>query len=49
MVFLNQLTTSAKLAARTLEAVCARIGKLLGAFTPQECASYFKNAGYNLT
>jgi transposase len=36
-------------AARTLEAVCARIGKLLGAFTPQECASYFKNAGYNLT
>jgi hypothetical protein len=36
-------------AARTLEAVCACIGKLLGAFTPQECANYFKNAGYNLT
>ena len=36
-------------AARTLETVCACIGKLLGAFTPQECANYFKNAGYNLT
>ena len=36
-------------AARTLEAVCDCIGKLLGAFTPQECANYFKNAGYNLT
>src|ERR1700730_7088639 len=23
------------------------MAKLLGAFTPQECANYFKNAGYN--
>ncbi len=36
-------------AARTIEAVCASIGQLLDAFTPQECANYFKNAGYGLT
>ncbi len=36
-------------AARTIEAVCAAIGQLLDAFTPQECANYFKNAGYELT
>ena len=35
-----------KCAARTVEAVCTAIGELLGAFTPQECANYFKNAGY---
>jgi len=38
-----------KAAARTQEAVCAAIGQLLDAFTPQECANYFKNAGYGLT
>ena len=38
-----------KTAARTLEAVCVAIGQLLDAFTPQECANYFKNAGYGLT
>jgi transposase len=35
-----------KAAARTVEAVCAAIGKLLGAFTKDECANYFKNSGY---
>jgi transposase len=35
-----------KAAARTVETVCAAIGQLLGAFTAQECANYFKNAGY---
>jgi transposase len=35
-----------KAAARTLEAVCAAIGQLLQAFSPQECANYFQNAGY---
>ena len=35
-----------KRAARTVEAVCATIGQLLQAFTPQECANYFQNAGY---
>ncbi len=35
--------------ARNPEAVCACIGQLLGNFTPQECANYFSNAGYQLT
>ena len=35
-----------KAAARTLEAICAAIGQILGAFTPQECANYFANSGY---
>jgi transposase len=35
-----------KAAARTIEAVCAAIGELLGAFTKNECANYFTNSGY---
>jgi len=35
--------------ARTVEAVCAAIGQLLGTFTPKECANYFANSGYPLT
>jgi transposase len=35
-----------KAAARTAEAICAAIGELLGTFTPQECANYFRNSGY---
>ena len=35
-----------KAAARTVEAICAAIGELLGAFTAEECANYFKNSGY---
>ena len=27
-------------------AVSAAIGQILKAFTPQECANYFENAGY---
>ena len=38
-----------KVAARTVEAVCAAIGQLLRTFTPNECANYFRNAGYGLT
>lgn len=38
-----------KAQARTVDAVCAAIGQLLGAFTPDECAYYFRNAGYELT
>jgi transposase len=38
-----------KAAARTIEAVCAAIGQLLQAFTPQECANYFEHAGYART
>jgi hypothetical protein len=35
-----------KAAARTAETVCTAIGELLGAFTKNECANYFKNSGY---
>ncbi len=38
-----------KCAERSVEAVCAAIGQVLGAFSPQECANYFKNAGYAQT
>lgn len=38
-----------KAAPRTLEAVCSALGELLGCFTAQECANYFKNSGYQLT
>jgi transposase len=38
-----------KCAARTIEAVCTAIGEILGAFTPEQCANYFKNAGYAQT
>lgn len=38
-----------KAAARTVEAVCAAIGQLLGTFTRDECANYFRNSGYGLT
>jgi transposase len=38
-----------KAAARSVEAVCAAIGQLLQAFTSQECANYFENAGYEPT
>src|ERR1700749_625920 len=34
-----------KAAARTLETVVAAIGELLDAYTAEECANYFKNAG----
>jgi len=38
-----------KAAARTVEALVAAIGELLGTYTAQECANYFANAGYQLT
>jgi transposase len=31
---------------RTVENVWRRIGSLLPAFKPQECANYFRNSGY---
>jgi putative transposase len=36
-----------KAAARSPNTVCAAIGELLNAFTPNECSNYFANAGYN--
>ena len=38
-----------KAAPRTLEAICAAIGQILGAFTPEECANYLANSGYSPT
>jgi transposase len=38
-----------KAAARTVEAVCAAIGEILQAFTPEECANYLTNSGYRRT
>jgi transposase len=38
-----------KAAPRTGEAICAAIGESLGAFTPEECANYFRNSGYSPT
>ena len=38
-----------KAAARTIDALCAAIGLILPAFTPDECANYLRNAGYALT
>ena len=35
--------------ARTGEAICTAVGKLLHAFTPNECANYFEDAGYAQT
>src|ERR1700743_3403192 len=35
-----------KAAARTVEAVCLAIGKVLQLFTTAECASYLANSGY---
>ena len=32
--------------ARSVDAVCASIGRLLDRFTPTECANYFENSGY---
>jgi transposase len=45
-VFAKLKTLLRKAAERTVEATWKRIGALLTAFTPQECANYFKNAGY---
>ena len=38
-----------KAAARTVETVCAAIGQILGTYTAEECANYFRNSGYGLT
>ena len=36
-----------KIAARTIDTVCAAIGQILGTFSSEECANYFRNAGYS--
>jgi transposase len=38
-----------KAAARTVETLVAAVGQLLDAYTPEECANYFANSGYQRT
>ena len=45
-VFAKLKTLLRKAAERTIDATWRRIGDLLGSFTSQECANYFRNAGY---
>ena len=48
-VFAKLKTLLRKAAERTIETTWRRIGALLDAFTPQECANYFANSGYAST
>jgi transposase len=48
-VFAKLKTLLRKATARTVDAVTDAIGQLLDEFTPQECANYFRNAGYAST
>ena len=45
-VFAKLKTLLRKTDPRTIEATWRGIGRLLGHFTPQECANYLANAGY---
>lgn len=45
-VFAKLKTLLRKLNTRSVEATWKAIGRLLDAFSPQECAKYFKNSGY---
>ncbi len=46
MAFAKLKALLRKAAARTRETLWDKIGDALPAFTPQECANYFKHAGY---
>ena len=48
-VFAKLKTLLRKAEERTVEAVWSRIGSLIGAFTPAECAAYIRHAGYGST
>ena len=48
-LFAKLKTLLRKAAERTVAATWRRIGQLLGCFTAQECANYFRNAGYAST
>lgn len=47
-VFAKLKTLLRKTAARTVDALWAAIGKLLDAFSPQECSNYLTNSGYSI-
>ena len=44
-----QASACARPRRERVDTVCDAIGQLLDAFTADECANYFKNAGYGLT
>jgi transposase len=46
MAFAKLKALLRKAAARSRDTLWDTIGDALGAFTPQECANYFKHAGY---
>lgn len=46
MAFSKMKTALRKGAARSVKALTKLIGKLVKAFAPQECANYFRHAGY---
>ena len=46
MAFAKLKALLRKAAARTRDTLWDTIGEALHAFTPQECANYFKHAGY---
>lgn len=48
-IFAKLKTLLRKAAERTVEDVSNRIGQLLDAFSPRECANYFRHAGYAST
>lgn len=48
-LFAKLKTLLRKAGAQTIDAISVVIGQLLKSFTPQECANYFKNAGYAST
>ena len=48
-LFAKLKTLLRKLDARTVETTSRGIGQLLDAFTPAECANYFRNSGYAST
>jgi transposase len=45
-VFAKLKTLLRKAEERTTDGIWTRIGRLLGTFTPAECANYLRNAGY---
>ena len=48
MAFAKLKAILKKVAARTVDDLWSAIGAAIDAFTPAECANYFKAAGYDL-
>jgi hypothetical protein len=46
MAFSKLKTLPRAVAERTIDALWDRIGQLLDAITPQDCANFFRHAGY---